>query len=315
MNSTLNKVVNLYKPIGPTSFDLVRRVQNRFSARKAGHIGTLDPLAEGVLPVCINGATRIIQFLTRLPKVYLAEMKLGVATDTQDSEGKELETRPWEGVGEAEVKRALATLRERKTQVPPMFSAKKKNGVPLYKLARNGITVNREPVSIQIYSLEFISREEDRVTFRVHCSAGTYVRTLCHDAGELLGCGAHMTRLTRERVGPFDRASAITPEHMDDAWEDGTLPDKLLEPDHALNFLPEIRICEMGVRAVSHGRPITKALLEQVPDEMTPGKFYRVTRPESGLLAIAEPLLDNEGFSRLDPGQVAFKLKRVFIEP
>lgn len=315
MNSTLNKVVNLYKPIGPTSFDLVRRVQNRFSARKAGHIGTLDPLAEGVLPVCINGATRIIQFLTRLPKVYLAEMKLGVSTDTQDSEGKVLETREWDGVGDEEIRQVLAALKEKTEQVPPMFSAKKKNGVPLYKLARNGITVKREPVFIQIFSLEFIKREEDRVTFRVHCSAGTYVRTLCHDAGELLGCGAHMTRLVRERVGPFDRDSAITPEHMDDAWEDGTLPDKLLEPDHALNFLPEIRIRETGVRAVSHGQPITKALLEQVPDTMVPGKFYRITRPENGLLAIAEPLTDDEGFSRLEPGQVALKLKRVFIEP
>ncbi len=315
MNSTLNKVVNLYKPIGPTSFDLVRRVQNRFSAKKAGHIGTLDPLAEGVLPVCINGATRIIQFLSRLPKTYLAEMQLGVTTDTQDSEGKPLETRDWEGLGEAEVRAVMAALKEETRQVPPMYSAKKKNGVPLYKLARNGITVKREPASIQIHSLEFISKEQDRVTFRVHCSAGTYVRTLCHDMGELLGCGAHMTRLVREQVGPFDQASAITPEHMDDAWEDGTLTGKLLEPDHALRFLPEIRIRPGEVRSVSHGRPITKASLEQVPDEIIPGKYYRVTQPDGGLLAVAEPLMDSEGFARLDPAQVAFKLKRVFIEP
>ncbi len=314
MKSTLNKVVNLYKPVGPTSFALVRRVQHCVSAKKAGHIGTLDPLAEGVLPVCLNGATRIIQFMSKLPKTYWAEMTLGESTDTQDRDGQVLETGDWQNITEEQVRQVIKDIKSQTTQVPPMFSAKKQNGVPLYKLARNGITVKREPVSIRLHSLEFLSMEENRVTFRAHCSAGTYIRTLCHDMGAQLGCGAHMTRLVREKVGPFDQESALTLDHLDAFQADGTLSDKLLEPDQALQFIPEIRVNNEGEQAVTHGRLILKSFLDQVPEEVVPGNYYRVTRPGGGLMAIAEPRVDSEQLAQLNPDQVAFKLKRVFIE-
>ncbi|QPJ62668.1 MAG: tRNA pseudouridine(55) synthase TruB [Candidatus Nitronauta litoralis] len=315
MKSTLNKVVNLYKPSGPTSFALVRRVQNCVSATKAGHIGTLDPLAEGVLPVCLNGATRIIQFMSRLPKTYLAEMELGKSTDTQDCDGQVLETGDWQHITEQQVREVMKDLEGDTQQVPPMFSAKKKNGVPLYKLARNGITVKREPVSIRLHSVEFLSMEGNRVTFRAHCSAGTYIRTLCHDMGVKLGCGAHMTRLVREKVGPFDQNSSITLENLDESRADGTLTDKLVEPDQALQFIPEIRVKPEGELAVTHGRPILKSFLDAVPEKINPGNYYRVTRFAGGLMAIAEPLVDSKQFDLLGPDEVAFKLKRVFIEP
>ncbi len=315
MKSTLNKVVNLYKPAGPTSFALVRRVQHCVSAKKAGHIGTLDPLAEGVLPVCLNGATRIIQFMSRLPKTYLAEMKLGESTDTQDRDGQVLETGDWQHISEDQVLQAMKELEGETEQMPPMFSAKKKNGVPLYKLARNGITVKRDPVTIRVFSIEFLGMKEDRVTFRAHCSAGTYIRTLCHDIGNRLGCGAHMTRLVREKVGPFDQESSITLEHLDAIRADGTLPDKLVEPDQALNFIPEIRVTAEGETAVSHGRPILKSYLEATPEKVSPGNYYRVTRSGGGLMAIAETRVDSSQLAQLGPDEVAFKLKRVFIEP
>jgi tRNA pseudouridine55 synthase len=315
MKSILNKVVNLYKPVGPTSFALVRRVQNCVSAKKAGHIGTLDPLAEGVLPVCLNGATRIIQFMSRLPKTYWAEMELGKSTDTQDREGQVLETGDWQHITEQNVRQVMKELEGETQQVPPMFSAKKQNGVPLYKLARNGITVKREPVSIRLHSLDFLSMEENRVTFRANCSAGTYIRTLCHDMGAMLGCGAHMSRLVREKVGPFDQNSSITLEHLDASQADGTLTDKLVEPDQALQFIPEIKMKTEGELAVSHGRPILKSFLETIPEKIIPGNYYRVTRLNGGLMAIAEPQVDSEQLAQMGQDEVAFKLKRVFIEP
>ncbi|MFQ5481741.1 MAG: tRNA pseudouridine(55) synthase TruB [Nitrospinaceae bacterium] len=315
MTSTWNKIVNLHKPPGPTSFDLVRRVKTRLNAKKAGHIGTLDPMAEGVLPVAINGATRVIQFLTHLPKTYQAEMRLGAVTDTQDETGRVLETKSAEAVTENQAKDVLQAIVGEQAQIPPMYSAKKKNGIPLYKLARNGITVKREPVSIHIYAISFLGMEGDRVRFQVKCSAGTYVRTLCHDMGARLGCGAHMSRLVRVQVGPFGLESALTPEALDAAWAEGSLAGKLLETDQALHFLPEIRVKPEGVAPIAHGRAIPKASLESVPETFEPGISVRVTHPGGGLLAIAEPVTDAEGFARLAPRDVAFKLKRVLIEP
>ena len=315
MNFTLNKVVNLYKPPGPTSFTLVRRVQKRVQAKKAGHIGTLDPMAEGVLPVCLNRATRIIQFMTHLPKVYLAEMRLGLVTDTQDRTGTVLESRDPGGVTENAVREVLAAFEGPQEQVPPMYSAKKKNGIPLYKLARNGITVSRDPVPIRVHRLEFLEKKGDRVVFRVQCSAGTYIRTLCHDMGARLNCGAHLTRLVRERVGPFHQDSALTLDALDRAWTEGSLPEKLLEPDQALEFLPEIQVKPEGILPIAHGRAILKGTLDSWPGNFQPGMTLRVTRAGGGLVALAEPVTDAPGVDRMHPEEVAFKLKRVLIEP
>ena len=205
MNCTLNQVVNLYKPSGPTSFAMVSSVKRILGVKKAGHIGTLDPMAEGILPICLNQSTRIIQFLSPLSKHYQCTMTLGMATDTQDSTGKTI----FEGV--------LASFVGEQKQVPPMFSAKKNKGIPLYKLARNGITIERKPVSVHFYSIDFVNMNENRVEFEAHCSAGTYLRTLCHDIGQRLGCGAHMSRLIRKQVGVFDQGSSVSPEALETA--------------------------------------------------------------------------------------------------
>ena len=183
MICTQNRIVNLYKPKGPTSFSMVHQVKKILGVKKAGHIGTLDPIAEGILPICLGQSTRIIQFLSPLPKYYQCTMTLGTATDTQDSTGKVISSGDPSAITNEQIKEVFQRFSGEQKQVPPMYSAKKNNGIPLYKLARNGITIKRKPVSVHFFSIDFVSREENWVKFDVHCSAGTYIRTLCHDIG------------------------------------------------------------------------------------------------------------------------------------
>ena len=192
---TQNRIVNLYKPQGPTSFSMVNQIKKILGVKKAGHIGTLDPMAEGILPICLGQSTRIIQFLSPLSKYYQCTMELGSVTDTQDATGEVVYTGNASGVTNDQIKEAFQRFTGKQKQVPPMYSAKKNKGIPLYKLARSGITIERKPVSVYFFSIEFISREKNQVKFEVHCSAGTYIRTLCHDIGQKLGCGAYMTCL------------------------------------------------------------------------------------------------------------------------
>ena len=184
MSYTQNNVVNLFKPSGPTSFDMVWSVRKILGVKKAGHIGTLDPIADGVLPICLNQSTRIIQFLSSLQKTYRATLELGSETDTQDATGQKISTNDPSLINEAKMKQVFQTFVGEQDQIPPMYSAKKKNGIPLYKLARNGINIHRDPVKIVVYSIDFIKKEGNRVLFEVRCSSGTYIRTLSHDVGK-----------------------------------------------------------------------------------------------------------------------------------
>ena len=188
---------------------MVNQIKKILGVKKAGHIGTLDPMAEGILPICLGQSTRIIQFLSPLSKYYQCTMELGSATDTQDATGKVVSTGNTSGVTNDQIKEVFQRFTGKQKQVPPMYSAKKNNGIPLYKLARNGITIERKPVSVHFFSIEFVSRSKNRVNFEVHCSAGTYIRTLCHDIGQEFGCGAHLSGLVRSRVGIFDLESSI----------------------------------------------------------------------------------------------------------
>ncbi len=306
--------MNLYKPQGPSSFMMVQSVKKILSVKKAGHIGTLDPMAEGVLPICTGKSTRIIQFLSSLSKVYTAVMVLGSSTDTQDATGKVTATggNP-QNISEAEIRSVFKRFLGQQNQIPPMFSAKKKQGIPLYKLARNGITIERKAVPITIYSLDFIKKEENRVRFKVQCSAGTYIRTLCYDVGQELGCEAHMGHLVRNQVGHFDQQTSLTLETLKTAVADGSLSSKLIPVEKALNFLPEIRIKESFVSSLANGIAPSKSSLEAIPSRFQPGMNLRVSHIDSHLLAIAEPIVDQDAYAQLSPGEVAFKLKRVLI--
>ncbi|MBT5028172.1 MAG: tRNA pseudouridine(55) synthase TruB [Nitrospina sp.] len=313
MNCTLNQVVNLYKPLGPTSFFMVNAVKKILGVKKAGHIGTLDPMAEGILPICLNQSTRIIQFLSPLSKHYRCTMTLGAATDTQDSTGKAIFEADPSGITENQVKEQLIHFTGEQKQVPPMYSAKKNNGIPLYKLARNGITIERKAVSVHFYSIDFISMDGNKIEFEAHCSAGTYLRTLCHDIGEKLGCGAHMSRLIRTQVGVFDQKSSVNPEALETAHANGTLSEVLFSVERVLKFLPEIRINDDFIKPLSNGSAPPKFSLKAFPGEFESGMTMRVCNGSDKVLAVVESLVDQDKFAQMNREDIAFKLKRVLI--
>ncbi len=311
MSYTQDSIVNLFKPVGPTSFDMVCSVRKILGVKKAGHIGTLDPAAEGVLPICLNRSTRIIQFLSPLQKTYRATLELGSETDTQDATGRKISTKDPSLVNETKIKQVFQTFVGEKDQIPPMYSAKKKNGIPLYKLARNGINIARDPVKVTIYSIDFIKKEKNQVLFEVRCSAGTYIRTLSHDIGKKLGCYAHMVRLTRTKVGLFGLERTLTLEELKVAYEEGSLPEKLLPLEEALNFLPAIRVKEEYLESVSHGVALSKCFLETLPDRFEPGHYFRVFGNNDKVLAVVEPVVDQDKLPDLTPRDIVFKAKRV----
>ena len=198
----INGIINVYKEKGYTSFDVVAKLRGILKTRKIGHTGTLDPDAEGVLPVCLGKATKVCDLLSDKNKEYVAVMLLGKVTDTQDVTGTVLEEHPVE-VSEEQVKEAVLSFAGDYMQVPPMYSALKVNGKKLCDLARSGVTVERQARPVQIYSIEIIKMELPRVCMRVRCSKGTYIRTLCQDIGEKLSCGACMESLLRTKVSGF----------------------------------------------------------------------------------------------------------------
>src|SRR5438132_1897810 len=205
----LSGIVIVDKPSGPTSFDVVRRVRGLFKTKRAGHTGTLDPTATGVLPICIGEATKVASFVSDGEKEYDSTVRLGETTDTQDAAGRTLQTRPWDGVTEAAAREALQGFVGLIEQTPPMYSARKVDGKRLYELAREGQEVEREARQVHV--------EEARLTFFrppdagifVRCSKGTYLRTLAHDLGQKLGCGAHLRALKRVRVGPSGMEDSV----------------------------------------------------------------------------------------------------------
>src|ERR1700693_5569075 len=194
-------ILNIDKPSGWTSHDVVAKLRGVIGIRKIGHAGTLDPAATGVLVVCVGNGTRIVEYLVEDDKIYEGIMKLGEATDTQDGEGSVVEQKPWEQLTEEGIASCFAKFTGEISQTPPSFSAVKLGGVPSYKLARAGRAVAVPERTVTIHSLEFLRKKGALVTFKVHCSKGTYIRTLCQDIGESLGTAAHLAVLRRVRAG------------------------------------------------------------------------------------------------------------------
>ena len=306
----MDGVVNIRKLPGLTSFGVVHSVKQILRVKKAGHIGTLDPMAEGVLPICLNRSTKIIQFLAPLTKVYTACMALGVVTDTQDATGKILAVNSADGISEEQVRDTILSFAGEQVQIPPMYSAKKKNGIPLYKLARNGITIDREPVFIKVYSIEFINKNDTHVIFKAHCSAGTYIRTLCHDIGMKLGCGAHMLSLVRNRVGNFGIENSLTLEDLSLAKTDETLAGKILAIEDVLSFMPEVRVKPEYYKSIINGVPLPKSCVESLPENFHSGMALRVCNNHH-LIGIVESLVDQDAFALMGLEEIAFRLKRV----
>jgi tRNA pseudouridine55 synthase len=219
-----NGILIVNKPVGLTSHDVVDRVRRRFGYRRVGHAGTLDPSAEGVLVLGLGReATRLLGRYSECDKEYRAVMVLGAATDSQDGDGRIIERKDTNGITEAAIREAIARFTGDQQQVPPMFSALKREGKPLYRLARRGTVVPRATRPVRIHELELCGYDPPEVSLRVACSKGTYVRTLCADIGAALGCGAHLKKLVRTRVGKFmlrdalllDEVLRMSPEEME----------------------------------------------------------------------------------------------------
>jgi len=204
------------KPKGLTSHDVVYRLRRKLSMKKIGHAGTLDPMATGLLIMLIGKATRISQYLMSSDKVYEGEATLGIVTDSQDAEGEVMETRPVPELTEAQVREVMKGFLGDQYQTPPMHSAIKIGGVPLYKMARKGEEVEREPRFIRVMALELTSFALPKLTFTLHCTKGTYVRTIAHDLGQKLGCGAHLSALRRTASGKFNLSQGLTLEQIEE---------------------------------------------------------------------------------------------------
>lgn len=242
------------KPVGITSHDVVSRVRRLLGIRRVGHTGTLDPFATGVLPVAVGEGTKAIPFLDEGEKEYEAELLLGTVTDTLDHTGTVVRHTGWDTVTEAALLERMAGLTGTISQTPPMYSAIKQGGQPLYKLARKGVEVERQPRQVTIHCFELLSCTLPTATVRVRCSRGTYIRSLADDLGRLLGCGACLSGLRRTRSGPFDIADAVTLEELASLAATDSLATVLVSPRDALAHLSEITLSREQAELVSHGR-------------------------------------------------------------
>jgi tRNA pseudouridine55 synthase len=242
------------KPAGITSHDVVSRVRRILGTRKVGHTGTLDPFATGVLPVAVNDGTKVIPFLDEGSKTYEALLRFGVTTDTLDMTGVILSESDYAAISSEQLVSCLAGFTGAISQIPPMYSAIKQNGQPLYKLARQGVEVERKARDIEIYSLELLTFELPHVAVRVTCSRGTYVRSLADDIGRKLGCGASLQELRRTASGPFTIDDAITLAELESAAGEGKAETLILPPLEVLDHLPEIALTEAGADGLRFGR-------------------------------------------------------------
>ncbi len=281
----LEGVLIVHKEAGWTSHDVVAKVRRLLGGSKVGHAGTLDPSATGVLPILVGRATRIAEYLINWDKEYRAVLRLGETTDTQDATGQVL-TRvdPCE-VTEDVLQTVIARFRGVQQQLPPMYSAVKVGGQPLYKAARAGRTVDRVERSIAIHQLEIVAVDGRDVVMRIVCSKGTYVRTLCADIGQTLGVGGHLYALERRRVGPLSIEQAVTIDQVAGHLATGTLPMQFISLDQLLSQLPAVVVNAEQAQRVLHGSPIFPVEVGQLPASPSPVSV-RLKNEAGQLLAI-----------------------------
>ena len=302
---TPHGILNVCKPINLSSHDVVDHIRVLTGVRRVGHAGTLDPLATGVLVVCIGRtATRIVEYLVDEPKTYRTRFQLGFVTDTFDAEGKIVSQTPAD-LNRETVERALEHFRGTIAQVPPMYSAVKHQGKPLYKLARRGIEVERQPRSVEIYRLQLIDWHNGSAhpwgSLEMDCSPGTYVRVLVHDLGQHLGCGAYIKSLTRLASGPFRLQDAITLREATEAVEADRLAELLYPVDQALAArFPALHLEEEEARRICSGQALKDS-------ERPPGgaEMARIYGPRGNFLALAA----------LDRGSNVWRPRKVFVSP
>lgn len=302
----MNGVINVYKEAGMTSFDVVARLRKILNTRKIGHTGTLDPDAVGVLPVCVGNATKLVDMLTDETKEYVAILRLGISTDTQDTTGKVLsrDTSVLNTLSDKEIRDTIMGFVGSIEQVPPMYSALKVNGKKLYELAREGIEVERKARKITIEEIEILDIPEEELDglhnipleeavpeagnglhkilkIRVVCSKGTYIRTLCHDIGKKLGCGGCMQHLERTRVGRFALEDAYTLDEISTIKEEGGLSSIIIPVDIIFDKYSAVYVLEEGMKLLKNGNKIPPELMREYEESkpnggFMPGGNYRV---------------------------------------
>lgn len=249
----LNGVLNIYKEPGYTSHDVVAKLRGIVGQKKIGHTGTLDPDAEGVLCVCLGAATRICDMITDATKEYEATLLLGVRTDTLDTSGQVLEERPIEGVTEKTLRKCIEGFVGDIEQIPPMYSAIKVGGKKLYEMARAGETIERKARKITIHSIDIVKINLPECVMRVNCSKGTYIRTLCDDIGQKLGCGGCMKHLIRTRVGQFGAENALKLAEIEAIVKDGRIGEILIPPADMFSDLRKVTVTDTGAKKASNG--------------------------------------------------------------
>ncbi len=252
----IDGVVLLDKPVGPSSNQALQRVRRAFNARKAGHTGTLDPFATGMLPICLGEATKTSAFILDARKAYRATARLGVATSTGDPEGEVIREAAVPEPNEARLREVLAGFVGIGEQVPPMYSAIKHQGRPLYEYARQGIEVERQPRPVEILAIELVNCEWPDITFEVTCGKGTYIRTLAEDIATAFGTVAHLVALRRLWVHPFEGAKVFTPDAIEAASEKGDTASILLPADAGLADWPVAVVTRDQARRLAHGNPV-----------------------------------------------------------
>ena len=298
----MDGIINVYKEAGFTSHDVVAKLRGICRQKKIGHTGTLDPQATGVLPVCLGSATRACEMLTDRTKEYVAELLLGQITDTQDTTGIVLEEREV-AVDEAQVREVIGSFVGGYDQIPPMYSALKVNGKKLYELAREGKVIERKARDIEVFDIKVKSIDLPEVTMTVHCSKGTYIRTLCNDIGERLGCHGCMKSLLRVRVAGFDLEHALTLSQIQSKVDEGCF-DMVMPVDGVFENLPAVHTASDADKLVRNGNKIPAVLTDYLKHSADSDIRYRVYNHE-GIFVGVYSYLDETG---------EFKPVKIFME-
>lgn len=280
----VNGVLLLDKPRGFTSNQALQRAKHLLQAAKAGHTGSLDPIATGLLPLCFGEATKLSQFWLDAGKRYRTVFRLGVATSTLDAEGEVTAVRPVR-VGRAEIERALHEFCGEIEQIPPMYSALKRDGRPLYELARRGLEVDRTPRHVVIRALDLLAWDGERAELEIECSKGTYIRSLAHDLGERLGCGAHVAELRRLAVGELTVDQAVTLEALAALTDPAEREHRLIPGDRVLGAIPDVRLTPLATHYLLRGQPVSAR------HRLLPG-WVRLYDPDDRFLGMGEVLDD-----------------------
>jgi tRNA pseudouridine55 synthase len=274
-------ILNVAKPRGMSSHAVVNHLRRLINERRIGHAGTLDPLASGVLVMCVGQATRLSEYIATGRKIYLATLRLGEETDSWDAEGRVTATHSWEGVQRADLEQALVSFTGTIQQIPPMFSAVKLNGKSLYKLARKGITIEREPREVTIDQIEVVSWDPPLTSLRIACSGGTYIRAIAHDLGQVLNVGAYLADLVRERSGSLTMDTAVPLDELETAGEDGW-QRYLLPMQTGLGHLMGVEVDKEQEAALRQGRLISLPAIE-------PMALLYATNQNGTVFAILQP--------------------------